>query len=155
MDQYLLPYYRRTSRKERITKESATELLHCLWLNMCPVRGMKLNPVAAAGTEGFSKFEDVCLADRRREGNDATNELTYLILESTRALQITVPEPCIRIHANTPDQLLHYVAEVIKDGKGFPKLLNDEMVIPFYLANGADAEGSTGLEYLRLLREPA
>jgi len=29
------------------------------------------------------------------------------------------------------------VAETIKDGKGFPKLLNDEMVIPFYLANGA------------------
>ena len=51
--------------------------------------------------------------------------------------QITCPEPCIRIHARTPDRLLHYVAEVIKDGKGFPKLLNDEMVIPFYLANGA------------------
>jgi len=32
---------------------------------------------------------------------------------------------------------LHSIAEVVKDGKGFPKLLNDEMVIPFYLANGA------------------
>ena len=43
----------------------------------------------------------------------------------------------MRIHAKTPDRLLHYIAEVVKDGKGFPKLLNDEMVIPFYLANGA------------------
>ena len=98
---------------------------------------LKLNPVAAAGTEGFSKFEDVCLGGQTTDGQDATNELTYLILESTRALQITCPEPCVRIHAKTPDRLLHYVAEVIKDGKGFPKLLNDEMVIPFYLANGA------------------
>ncbi|HZD48149.1 MAG TPA: pyruvate formate lyase family protein, partial [Silvibacterium sp.] len=47
------------------------------------------------------------------------------------------PDPCVRIHANTPDAFLHHVAECIKDGKGYPKLLNDEMVIPFYLANGA------------------
>ena len=31
---------------------------------------------------------------------------------------------------------IHAVVEAIKDGKGYPKLLNDEMVIPFYLANG-------------------
>jgi formate C-acetyltransferase len=98
---------------------------------------IKLNPVAAAGTEGFSKFEDVVLGGQTTDGLDATNELSYLILESTRPLQIPVPEPCVRIHANTPDHFLHFVAEVIKDGKGFPKLLNDEMVIPFYLANGA------------------
>jgi pyruvate-formate lyase len=49
---------------------------------------IKLNPVAAAGTEGFSKFEDICLGGLTPEGLDATNELSYLILESTRALQI-------------------------------------------------------------------
>ena len=138
MDQYLLPYYQKDTAEGRLTKESATELLQCLWLNMFQCVEIKLNPVAAAGTEGFSKFEDVCLAGQTRDGRDATNELTYLILDSTRSLQVTVPEPCIRIHANTPDQLLHHVAEVIKDGKGFPKLLNDEMIIPFYLANGAE-----------------
>ena len=136
-DQYLWPFYQKDLAEERITKESATELLHCVWLQMAQCVELKLNPVAAAGTEGFSKFEDVCLGGQTPDGQDATNDLTYLILESTRGLQITCPEPCIRIHARTPDRLLHYVAEVIKDGKGFPKLLNDEMVIPFYLANGA------------------
>jgi pyruvate formate-lyase/glycerol dehydratase family glycyl radical enzyme len=136
-DQYLLPYYRRDLAEGHLSEESATELLQCLWLNMFQCVEIKLNPVAAAGTEGFSKFEDICLSGQTKDGKDATNELTYLILESTRALSITTPEPCIRVHANTPDRLLHYVAEVIKDGKGFPKLLNDEMVIPFYLANGA------------------
>ena len=137
MDQYLLPFYQNDKEAGRITDASATELLQCVWLNMAQCVEIKLNPVAAAGTEGFSKFEDVCLGGQTPDGRDATNELTYLILESTRALQIPVPEPCIRVHANTPDRLLHFVSEVIKDGKGFPKLLNDEMVIPFYLANGA------------------
>jgi formate C-acetyltransferase len=137
MDQCLWPYYENDLAEGRITKESATELLHCLWLQMAQCVELKLNPVAAAGTEGFSKFEDVCLGGQTKEGKDATNELTYLILDSTRALQITCPEPCVRIHAGTPSRLLHHVAEVIKDGKGFPKLLNDEVVVPFYLANGA------------------
>lgn len=137
MDQYLLPYYQTDLANGRITKESATELFHCLWLQMAQCTEIKINPVMAAGAEGFSKYEDVVLGGQTPDGRDATNELTYLILESTRALQITTPEPCIRIHANTPDRLLHYAVEVIKDGKGFPKLLNDEMVIPYYLANGA------------------
>lgn len=136
-DQYLWPFYQKDMAEGRITRESAIELLHCVWLQMAQCVEIKLNPIAAAGTEGFSKFEDICLGGQTSEGLDATNELTYLILESTRALQITCPEPCVRIHANTPTRLLHYVAELIKDGKGFPKLLNDEMVIPFYLANGA------------------
>lgn len=138
MDQYLFPYYQKDIAEGRLTKESASELFQCLWLNMFQCVEIKLNPVTAAGTEGFSKFEDVSLGGQTREARDATNELTYVILDSTRALQITVPEPCIRIHANTPDHLLHHVAETIKDGKGFPKLLNDEMIVPFYLANGAD-----------------
>ena len=137
MDQYLWPYYERDLAEGRVTTESATELLQCLWLSMAQCVEIKLNPVSAAGTEGFSKFEDVCLGGQTTDGCDATNPLSYLILESTRALPITCPEPCVRIHSGTPDRFLHLVAEVIKDGKGFPKLLNDEMVIPFYLANGA------------------
>jgi len=137
MDQYLLSYYEKDLADGRITKESATELFHCLWLQMSQCTEIKMNPVMAAGTEGFSKYEDVVLGGQTADGRDATNELTYLILESTRQLQITTPEPCIRVHANTPDRLLHYAVEVVKDGKGFPKLLNDDMVIPYYLANGA------------------
>ncbi len=137
MDQYLLPYYRKDLAEGRLSKESAIELFHCLWLQMSQVTEIKLNPVAAAGTEGFSQFSDVCVGGQTPEGRDATNELSYLILESMRGLQITSPDPCVRIHAGTPDAFLHHVVECIKDGKGYPKLLNDEDVIPFYLANGA------------------
>ncbi|MBL0107246.1 MAG: hypothetical protein IPP52_08175 [Ignavibacteria bacterium] len=136
-DQYFLPFYRKDIAEGLITEEYAIELLQCVWLNMFQCTEIKLNPVMAAGTEGFSKFEDICLGGKTPEGIDATNELTYLILESTRGLQITTPEPCVRIHSSTPDKLLHYIGEVLQDGKGFPKMLNDENVIPFYLAAGA------------------
>ena len=137
MDQYLLPFYRKDLAEGRITKESAMELFHCLWIAMSQVVELKLNPVVAAGTEGFAQFSNVCVGGQTLDGRDATNELSFLILESMRGLHLTSPDPCVRIHANTPDAFLHHVVECIKDGKGYPKLLNDEMVIPFYLANGA------------------
>jgi pyruvate formate-lyase/glycerol dehydratase family glycyl radical enzyme len=137
LDQYLWPFYEKDLAEGRITKESALELFHCLWIAMSQVVEIKLNPVAAAGTEGFSQFSDVCVGGQTTDGRDATNELSFLILESMRALQLVSPDPCVRIHANTPDAFLHHVVECIKDGKGYPKLLNDEMIIPFYLANGA------------------
>jgi pyruvate formate-lyase/glycerol dehydratase family glycyl radical enzyme len=137
MDQYLLPYFRADKAAGRIDDAQATELLQCLWIAMSQVTEIKLNPVAAAGTEGFSQFCDVCLGGQTTEGADATNELSHLILESMRALQLTSPDLCVRVHAGTPDGFLHHVVEAIKDGKGYPKLLNDETVIPFYLSNGA------------------
>ena len=137
VDQYLWPYYSKDIAEGRVTKEAAMELLHCLWLQMSQVTEIKLNPVAAAGTEGFSQFCDVVLGGQTPDGLDATNDLSYLILESMRGLQIVSPDPCVRIHANTPDAFLHHVVECVKDGKGYPKVCNDEDVIPFYLANGA------------------
>ena len=136
MDQYLLPYYQKDLADGTLTYDDAQELLQCVWLHMSEVTEIKMNPVAAAGTEGFSQFCDVCLGGQTADGQDATNELSYAILESVRPLQITSPDLCVRIHANTPEKFLHAVVETIKDGKGYPKLLNDEMVIPFYLANG-------------------
>lgn len=136
-DQFLLPFYRKDIDEGRITEESAIELLHLVYLQMSQCIEIKLNPVAAAGTEGFSQFSDVCVGGLTEDGRDASNELSYLILESMRGLQLVSPDPCVRIHANTPDAFLHHVVECIKDGKGYPKLLNDERVVPFYLAAGA------------------
>jgi pyruvate formate-lyase/glycerol dehydratase family glycyl radical enzyme len=145
MDQYLLPFYRKDLAEDRVTKESAMELFHCLWIAMSQVVELKLNPVAAAGTEGFAQFSDVCVGGQTADGRDATNELSFLILESMRGLQLTTPDTCVRIHVNTPNAFLRHVVECIKDGKGYPKLLNDEMVIPFYLAN--DATLKEALDY--------
>jgi isethionate sulfite-lyase len=137
MDQYLWPYYKKDIAEGRLTKDAAMELLECLWIGNVQVVEIKMNPVFAAGADGFAQFLDVCVGGTDAGGLDATNELSYLILESLRPLQLVGVDGCVRIHANTPDAFLHHVAECIKDGKGYPKLVNDEMVIPFYLAAGA------------------
>ncbi len=140
MDQYFYPFYKRDVEEGRLTKAQAEELLQCLWLNMMQSTEVKLSPTAAASMEGFAHFEQITIGGQTPDGRDATNDLTYVMLDSARPLQSSYPELAARIHANTPERFLHAVAEAIKDGKGTPKVLNDEQIVPFYLANGATVE---------------
>ncbi|MCB1708570.1 MAG: hypothetical protein KDI10_07555 [Halioglobus sp.] len=137
MDQYLYPYYRKDVDEGRLTPEGAQELFQCLWVNMMQYVQLTLSPTMAAGREGFSHHETVTIGGQTAGGVDATNELSYVLLESTRALCTSYPELSARIHSNTPERFLHAVVESIKDGKGSPKVVNDEFVVPFYLAQGA------------------
>ena len=114
-----------------------------------------MNPVAAAGTEGFANFEDVCVGGQTLDGRDATNDshLPHPRIDACAAL--TCPDtvrPDPRQHARQPFCITSWKSS--RTARDIPKLLNDEMVIPFYLANGATAEGGPGLEHLRVLREP-
>lgn len=136
MDQYFYPTYKKDIDEGRITPESAQELFQCLWLNMMQSIESQMSPAAAAGRQGFSHHETVTIGGQTSEGSDATNELSYVLLESTRPLRTSYPELAARIHANTPEKFLHAVVDTIKDGKGSPKLINDEFQIPFFLSHG-------------------
>lgn len=137
-DQFFYPYYKKDLAEGRITPEAAQELFQCLWLNMMQSVESQMSPAAASGRQGFSHHETVTIGGQTSDGQDATNELSYIILESTRPLKSSYPELAARIHGNTPDRFLHAVAEANKDGKGSPKLINDEFIIPFFLSRGIE-----------------
>ena len=138
MDQYLYPTYKKDLEEGRITPEAAQELFQCLWMNIMQSIESQMSPAMAKGREGFSHHETVTIGGQTSDGRDATNELSYVLLESTRPLRSSYPELGVRIHAGTPDKFLHAVAETIKDGKGSPKLINDEFIVPWYLSNGIE-----------------
>jgi len=50
---------------------------------------------------------------------------------------LNYPDLAARIHSRCPKRYLFEVAETIKEGSGFPKLINDEEVVPLLLSKGA------------------
>lgn len=88
------------------------------------------------------------------EGADATNELTYLILESRRISPMPYPDLATRIHARSPERFLWEIAETVKVGQGYPKLFNDEEIIPLHVAKGAGPALRLRLYGLRLRGNP-
>lgn len=137
MDQYFYPYYKKDIDEGIITREQAMELLECMWVDMSQYIDLFITPNGAAFQEGYAHWEAVTIGGQTTTGEDATNELTYLFLESKRNFPLNYPDLACRIHSRTPDRLLYEVALTIKDGTGFPKLLNDEEIIPSYVALGA------------------
>ena len=138
MDQYLWPYYERDVREGRLTREQAKELFQCMWLAMAQYQDLYVSPAGVKFNEGYAHWEAVTIGGVDAEGNDATNELTYLLLENKREFPLNYPDLAARIHSGSPERYLYEVAETIKDGAGFPKLINDEEVVRVLVSKGAD-----------------
>jgi len=140
MDQYLYPYYVADLRAGRLTEEEATELIECMWVGMAQFIDLYISPTGGAFNEGYAHWEAVTVGGQTRDGRDATNELTYLFLRSKREFPLNYPDLAARIHGRSPERYLYEVAETIKEGSGFPKLINDEEIIPLHLSKGATFE---------------
>ncbi len=140
IDQYLYPFYREDIEQGRLTSDEALELLECLWIGMA--RNVEIYTTAGdlSYTEGYAHWEATTIGGQTKEGRDATNELSHLMLQSKREFPLNYPDLAARIHAQTPDSFLHAVCQTIKEGTGFPKLFFDEEIIPLFLAKGAETD---------------
>ena len=140
MDQYLYPFFKQDKEAGILSDEETLELMECMWVGMAQFIDLYISPTGGAFNEGYAHWEAVTIGGQTRDGMDATNELTYLFLQSKREFPMHYPDLAARIHARAPERYLYEVAETIKEGSGFPKLCNDEEVVPVLLAKGASFE---------------
>ncbi|HZK53334.1 MAG TPA: glycyl radical protein [Desulfosporosinus sp.] len=140
MDQYFYPYYKKDLEEGRITEVQATELLECMWVAMAQFIDLYLSPTGGAFNEGYAHWEAVTVGGQTPDGLDATNDLTYIFLKSKQEFPLNYPDLAARIHSRSTERYLYEVAETIKEGTGFPKLINDEEVVPLLLSKGAGFE---------------
>ena len=123
VDQYLYPYYRRDLEEGRLTRDQARELLQCYWIK----HNYAYDYQGRVGTnQGInSSFGQlITLGGIGPDGQDASNDLTRLMLDVIGEMNLLEPKPNVRLHQNTPDDLLQRVAELIAQAQGSPFLLN-------------------------------
>ncbi|MFQ5381706.1 MAG: pyruvate formate lyase family protein, partial [Dehalococcoidia bacterium] len=123
VDQYLLPYWER-SRTEGMTRDFGKEILGCFWVHANTAYDAMIRMGGNQGiTSGFGQL--VTLGGLGPGGRDMTNELTYVILDVIDEMSpILEPKPNVRLHRDTPDELLQRVTEMIASSQGAPFLLN-------------------------------
>jgi len=135
IDQYFYPFYKRDSDAGLIDDNRALELLECLWFKIA--ESMTMRPAfSAPHRQGNSHYEAATIGGLLPDGRDATNELSYLILKSKENFPLDYPDLSVRIHTLTPEPFLAGVCDVVKQGTGFPKLFNDEVLVPYYMERG-------------------
>jgi formate C-acetyltransferase len=62
-------------------------------------------------------------------GQDATNDLDYLVIEVQRRLRLSQPSLTLLWHDKLPQQLLDKAVELIRTGIGQPQLLNNTLAV--------------------------
>jgi formate C-acetyltransferase len=140
IDQYFLPYYQRDIENGVITREFAKELLASLWIKHNYAYDFQ-GQVGNSHGINSSFGQLITLGGIDENHKDASNDLTWLILEVIEDLNLLEPKPNIRIHAKTPEPLMQRIAELIAKTQGSPFLINfDELSMKGLLWQGIPEE---------------
>lgn len=126
-DQYLWPFLRADWAEGRITREEARDLLRCFWIK--PNYAYDYQGRMGRNQGINSSFGQlITLSGCGPEGEDLTNDLTYLCLDVIEEMNLLEPKPNVRLHANSPAKLLERVCGMLSRAQGAPFLLNfDEL----------------------------
>ena len=135
LDQVLAPFYERDIAAGKIDRAGAFELLGCFALKLC-----ELVPVfSRRGTRfhgGMFNGQVLVVGGTDRQGNDATNAMTYLFLELMDLLRTRQPNYSARIHRGSPQAYRLRAATALARGAVSPALYNDDVIVPLLESRG-------------------
>jgi len=127
----LYPFYKRDKEEGRITDEEVIELLQLLFLkfnhlaHVLPPHGHKFNQ-SRLGLQ-------LSLGGLTPEGEDATNELDWLVLEAQQ--RVSLPEPLVSLiyHDKLSEAFLLKCVDLIRTGIGQPAFHNSRTAVERHL----------------------
>lgn len=146
-DQILYPFYKRDKEEGRITREEAQELIEYVWLKFNESQ-ILAPPGFLAGGVSAPTTRLLTIGGITRDGQDASNELTEIIIDAVNSLRLVLPQIAFRFHKGTPQKLIYKVMELLRGSAGHIAFYNDEMLIPYFLNLGipVDVARDYGIE---------
>ncbi|MGM0125906.1 choline trimethylamine-lyase [Enterococcus sp. AZ194] len=139
VDQYMYPFFKNDLDSGRLTNYEAFELAGCMLIKMSEMMWI----TSEGGSKffaGYQPFVNMCVGGVTREGRDATNELTYLLMDAVRHVKVYQPSLACRIHNRSPREYLKKIVDVVRAGIGFPACHFDDTHIKMMLAKGVSVE---------------
>ena len=137
IDQYLGEYYERDIASGAITAERAQELLDLFYLKCA-----EMNKMGGGTASGYTSGMLMTLGGVDEYGNDATNPVTYMMLQSAARLVLHDPPQAMRVHKNTPAKLWEAALATTMRAGGVPTFENDEVIIPALRKRGMDLKSA-------------
>lgn len=124
MDQYLWPFYERELAAGTLTREQAKEYLECLYHKMTALSTVS-DPTSARYLQGEANFMQIQVGGYDVKGNDATNDLSILILEALTDTHTVQPHMTCRLNPKSPEDYRMAIIDLIASGTGQPSIYND------------------------------
>jgi formate C-acetyltransferase len=140
LDQHLHPFYEEGLKDGTLTKEKARELLQALWIKFNNHPAPPKVGVTAEESNTYTDFALINTGGIKADGSEATNELSYLILDVVEEMRLTQPSSMVQISKKTPDRFLKRALEIVRTGFGQPSIFNTDVIIQELLRQGKSIE---------------
>ena len=137
IDQYLGKYYEADLAAGRITEERAQEIMDQFFLRI-----QEMNRVSPAftsrSTGGYTSGQLATLGGVKKDGSDASNPVSYMMLQASARLKLHDPTMALRVNKSTPDDLIRLAVRCSMEVGGIPTFQNDGLIIPIFREAGHD-----------------
>ena len=126
IDQHLYPFYQKGLADGTLTREKAKELISCFWIKFNNQPAPPKVGITALESGTYNDFTNINIGGIDKNGNNAVNELSYIILEVQEELHELQPGLSIHVSKVTPDEFVMAGAKVIRQGHGYPSVFNPD-----------------------------
>jgi formate C-acetyltransferase len=149
LDRHLLPFYRKGLEDGTLTRESAEELLQCLWVKFNNQPAPPKVGVTAEESSTYTDFAQINIGGVLKDGSDGVNEVSYLLLDVIEEMRLLQPSSSIQVSKKNPDRFIKRAAEIIRTGYGQPSVFNADLIVQELVRMGKSIEdarcgGSSG-----------
>lgn len=138
------PFYENDVKNGTLTRELMQELIEHSFIKMHQLRKIRDTHAItfSSGTIMGGTALDVGGVDEN--GDDITNDLSYMVLDAHAHTRIPNPWMGVRLHDDSPDEFKIKVFNVIRIGTGEPKVFNDRPMIQSLMNYGKPLEEARG-----------
>jgi len=139
LDQLLWPFYENDLKNGRITSEFALELIEELNLKLTWNVTFHPEDISMIANALGANTQTITISGLDQDGNDATNELSFLFLEAYKNIKSLTSDLSVRIHKETPKDFFLETIKVFKATTGIA-FYNDDEIIPNMVNAGYSLE---------------
>jgi trans-4-hydroxy-L-proline dehydratase len=140
LDQHLLPFYRAGLQEGTLDEATARELLQCLWIKFNNQPAPPKVGVTAEESGTYTDFALINTGGLTPAGEDAVNELSYVILDVIESMRLLQPGSCVLVSRKNPDRFLKRAFRIIRTGFGQPSIFNHDAIVQELVRQGKSIE---------------
>ncbi|MFX1254025.1 MAG: trans-4-hydroxy-L-proline dehydratase [Promethearchaeota archaeon] len=140
LDQHLYPFYKKELEEGSLTQEGARELLQAFWVKFNNQPAPPKVGVTAQESNTYTDFTLINVGGVKKDGSDATNELSFLILDVIEEMRLLQPSSMVQLSKKNPDRLVKRALKIIKTGFGQPSIFNTEAIVQELVRQGKSLE---------------
>ncbi len=140
IDLNLYPFFKKDIGEGKLSEDFAKELLECFWIKF---NNQPAPPKVGVTEEQSATYQDFSLINvggLKKDGSNAVNELSYLVLDVLEEMEMMMPSVCVQLSKKNPDAFLKRAIKVVKKGFGQPSFFNTDAIIMEFLRQGKNIE---------------